>query len=215
MDTANAQSDLALVKGIVQKTSQRIDAHAFHCVHWGLIVLLWYPLANLCQQQYDIAPEAEKSFWFAWLLGIGIGSVTLGSLLSAFRGAKAARDPRLPGGNEYISRQLQSIAGSNILAGFALSWAAPATGFIDGPNVSIIWGLIYANMAFMMGVAYSRDFLVSGLFIFAGCIAAIVLQPFNGYILGPCMGLGMIIPGLRAEARVRRLVQTIPATEAN
>ena len=49
-------------------------------------------------------------------------------------------------------------------------------------------------------------YLVSAaLFIFAGAVAAILLPHWNGYILGPAMGLGMIVPGLQAEARVKRL----------
>jgi hypothetical protein len=47
--------------------------------------------------------------------------------------------------------------------------------------------------------------MISGVLIFVGCIMAIILQQYNGYILGPVMGLGMLIPGLRAEARVRQL----------
>ena len=97
-----------------------------------------------------------------------------------------------------------------LIAGLMLSVLAPATGFIDGPNVPIIWGLVYANMAFMMGVAYSIDFLVSGIVIFIGSAVAILLPQFNGYILGPVMGLGMIVPGLRAEARVRRILESEP-----
>ncbi|MHC4077603.1 MAG: hypothetical protein ACYST0_04070, partial [Planctomycetota bacterium] len=60
METANAQQDLAFVKDIVQKTSQRIDAHAFHCVHWGLIVLVWYPVANWFGIQWLAAQAAAQ-----------------------------------------------------------------------------------------------------------------------------------------------------------
>ena len=203
MDTSSAQSDLAFVKDIVQKTSQRIDAHAFHAVHWGLIVLIWYPLGNWFWHQDMLA----------WYIGIGVASVVLGTILSIWRGAKATRSPRLAGGNTFVSRQLAHIAVGCLLAGFALSWVAPASGFIAGENVPIIWGLVYANMTFMMGVTYSRDFLISGIAIFLGCIAAIVFQDHNGYILGPCMGFGMLIPGLRAEARVRRLAAVDPALD--
>jgi len=207
METANAQQDLAFVKDIVQKTSQRIDAHAFHCVHWGLIVLIWYPVANWFGTQWQVAQAAAQpeGLWATCYVGIGIAAVILGTILSIVRGAKASMSPRLPGGNLFISRQLAAIAASNLIAGFVLSGVAPANDFIDGPNVPIIWGFVYANMAFMMGVAYSREFMISGVLIFAGCITAIFLQQYNGYILGPVMGLGMLIPGLRAEARVRQL----------
>ncbi len=203
MDSASAQTDLEFVKQIVEKTSQRIDAHAFHSVHWGVIVLIWYPIANW--------------FWLegmtTWYIAIGIASVLLGTVLSVWRGAATVKNPRLAGANTFISNQLSTIVFANLIAGFVLSAIAPATDFIAGPNVPIIWGLVYANMAFMMGVTYSLDFLVSGIAIFAGCIIAVFLQPYNGFILGPFMGLGMIIPGLRAEARIRLLTSTGPAPE--
>lgn len=212
METAHAQQDLAFVKDIVQKTSHRIDAHAFHCVHWGLIVLIWYPVANWFWHRWMAAKATDDSAvmatWLTCYIGIGIAAVVLGMILSAVREHRAGKNPRLPGENTFISRQLARIALANIFAGFVLSAVAPSIPgheFIRGENIPIMWGLIYANMAFMMGVSYSRDFMISGVFIFAGCIVAIFLQDYNGYILGPVMGLGMLVPGLRAEARVRTL----------
>ncbi len=231
METANAQQDLAFVKDIVEKTSRRIDAHAFHCVHWGLIVLIWYPLANWFWHQWVAAKDAadaavkagtdatiHKEAMVTWLtchIGIGVASVILGTILSIVRGAKLSKKPRLAGSNTFISNQLGIIAGANLVAGFILSGVAPANEFIAGENVPIVWGFVYANMAFMMGVAYGRDFLISGIAIFAGCITAIFLQDYNGYILGPVMGLGMVVPGLRAEARVRQLRAADSATDSD
>ena len=81
----------------------------------------------------------------------------------------------------------------------------PATGFIDGRNVPTVWGIAYANTAFMIGVVYSKEYLVSGLVIFAGAILAIAMPLYNGYILGPFMGLGIMSPGVIAERRVRAI----------
>ena len=196
MDPAAAKTDLEFVTDLVRRTSQRIDSHSYHCVHWGLIVLVWFPLANWV---------GNAGHW-GWYAGIGIASVTLGAALSGFRSASQARSPRLPGGNTFVSTQIAWICGANIAAGGILSFVVPATGLMHGANVPILWGLVYANMAFMIGVAYSREFVVAGCVIFAATLLAIVFQDYNGYILGPAMGFGMIIPGVRAEARVRRLV---------
>ena len=200
MDATSARSDLDLVRDVVRKASQRIDAHAFHCVHWGVIVLVWYPLGN----------------WFGMndnlplYIAVGAVAVLVGAIFSVARGARACKDPRLPGGNTFVSSQIGWITFANIAAGAVLSFLAPATGFIEGWDVPIIWGLVYANMAFMIGVAYSRDFMISGTLIFLGTLLAIAFSEYNGFILGPFMGLGMIVPGLRAEARVRRLRQEEP-----
>lgn len=203
MDAENAERELAFVKDIMQRTSQRVDAHAFHSVHWGVIVLVWYPLGNWFNQQ-DM---------MSWYIGISVASLLVGAGLSVWRGARVARTPRLAGGNTFVSCQIARIAFANLIAGFVLSFLAPATGLIAGANVPIIWGLVYANMAFMMGVAYSIDFIISGVFIFVGVLLAILMPAYNGYILGPFMGLGMIVPGLRAEARVRRLLSSDPIPE--
>ena len=80
---------------------------------------------------------------------------------------------------------------------------APAFGFIAGPEVPTLWGLVYAAMAFGIGVVYDRAFLVAAVVIFAGAVVAIAWPAGNGYVLGPTMGLGMIVPGWRAERRVR------------
>ena len=46
MDTIDPKTEIDFIKNIVAKTSQRIDAQAYHVVHWGLIVMIWYPLQN-------------------------------------------------------------------------------------------------------------------------------------------------------------------------
>ena len=65
--------------------------------------------------------------------------------------------------------------------------------------------LVYALMAFMVGVVYRSEFLWAGLGIWAAAIVAMFLPDYNGFIVGPAMGLGMIVPGVMAERRVRRM----------
>jgi hypothetical protein len=164
-------------------------------VHWGLIVLIWYPLANyfIDQAMYRAA------------IGLGIGSVVFGILLSTVRGTRLQH--RLPGDNTFITRQIFKVFIGCIGGGMVLSAVAPATEWVHGENVPILWGLIYANLAFMLGVIYNRDFVIAGAFIFAGSIVAMFLPHIQGYILGPVMGFGMIVPGMRAEARLKSLLQ--------
>lgn len=200
MNSAVASSDLDLIKGIVQRSSQRIDSQAFHFVHWGIIVLVWYPLANW------LILNGHNS----WAIRVGIGSIVLGMLLSTVRSIRTVIHPRIPDCNKHISRQVTFITTANLVAGCVLTAISPSLHFIEGHNIPIVWGLVYANLAFMIGVAFSKEFMISGIAIFLGCIAAIIFQDYNGYILGPAMGFGMIIPGLRAEARVRKLVKSYP-----
>ncbi|MBN1461530.1 MAG: hypothetical protein JXA57_18530 [Armatimonadetes bacterium] len=195
MEPKTARDDLSFIKQVLDRTHRLIDPHAFHYVHWGAIVLIWYPLANLF---VDLGRQGL-------VLPLSIAAVTLGMGLSTFREIRLARRPRLEGQNTFVGRQVVCILVVSLGAGGVLSGLAPATGFIEGPDVPIIWGLAYANMAFMIGVIYNRDFLVAGAFIFLGCVAAMLFQAQCGYILGPVMGLGLIVPGILAERRVRRL----------
>ena len=192
---STAMQDLEFINQVVQRTDRRVDPHAFHYVHWGLIVLVWYPLSNFLEQQGELR----------WMLYVGVGSMVLGILLSMGREMWLSRKPRLEGENTFISRQLMLATFGCIGAGIVLSGVAPSTQFIEGRNVPIIWGLVYATMAYMIGVVYRRAFLYSGIAIFGAAIAAMFFPKYNGYILGPVMGLGLIIPGVQAELRVRAL----------
>ena len=196
MDRQAASADIDYIKGVMRRTHARIDTHSFHSVHWGVIVLIWYPLANWFWHQGQTKA----------MIGIGIGSVVLGMALSGIREALHQKKPRLGGENTFISRQVVLIVYSCITAGAALSVAGPSLRFIAGENVPIIWGFVYANMAFMLGVVYTREYLFAGAAIFLGCIVAMALPYYNGYILGVFMGFGMIVPGVMGERRVRALV---------
>lgn len=190
-----ARQDLAYIQDIVARAQQRVDPHAFHFVHWGLIVLVWYPLGNAFLRM-------GRPDWMAWL---GAGSLLLGVLLSVLLERRLSHRPRLPHEDPYVGRQVMWVTFVCVGSGLVLSGAAPALGFLDGRAVPTLWGLVYANLATMIGIVYRRDFLWSGLAIFLATIAAMVWPGWNGVILGPVMGLGLLIPGWRAERRVRAL----------
>ena len=63
---STAIQDLDFIKQVVQRTDRRIDPHAFHYVHWGLIVLIWY-LAN------HLNGRVGKSFPTPPAMGIRLG----------------------------------------------------------------------------------------------------------------------------------------------
>lgn len=190
---AAAARDLAYIRDVMDRTSKLVDPHAFHYVHWGAIVLVWYPLATWLTRNDRLD----------WLLPVGAIAVGLGALLSIGREVLLGRRGERQDGPTPIARQVVLVTFGAIGAGAVLSAIAPAFGFIAGPEVPTLWGLVYAAMAFGIGVVYDRAFLVAAIVIFAGAIAAIAWPAGNGYVLGPTMGLGMIVPGWRAERRVR------------
>lgn len=197
MTEPEARSDLAFIRDVMRRTEAHVDPHAFHYVHWGVIVLIWYPLSNwLCAT--DRVPAS---------VGVSIGAVVLGIVIGAVREARLAKAPRLEAENTFVSTQVMWIAWINVGAGIALSSLGPALRIVASPYIPVIWGFVYANMALMTGIVYRREFIWSGLGIFVGCLLALKFPLVGGYILGPAMGLGMIIPGLMAERRVRQLAQ--------
>ena len=45
------QDDVQFLRGLLARAQRRVDPHAFHCVHWGAIVLVWYPLVTWFQSR--------------------------------------------------------------------------------------------------------------------------------------------------------------------
>ena len=196
MSTApKAAQDLQYIRGLIERTDRRIDPHAFHYVHWGAIVLVWYPLAKW----FEIHGNAAAMAW------VGLAAVALGTTLSLVREMRLREAPRLEAENTYVSTQIMLATFVSIGGGVFLSAFSPAFGFIDGPNIPTLWGLVYATMASMIGIVYRRAFLYAGAFIFLASLVAIALPQWNGFIVGPAMGLGMIIPGIQAERRVQQM----------
>jgi hypothetical protein len=193
----SARDDLAYVRHVVVRAQQRVDPHAFHFVHWGAIVLVWYPLANVF----------ERMGRTDWMTALGIGAFVLGFVLSAVRERRLAGRERLAGEDPYVGNQVMWAAFASIGAGIVLSATAPTFGFVEGRQVPTLWGLVYASLCTTVGIVYRREFLWGGLAIFAAAVAAMAWPEWNGMILGPAMGLGIGIPGLLAERRVAALAR--------
>ena len=197
MDARDAAKDLEFIRTVMERARRRIDPHAFHFVHWGAIVLVWYPAANLLQRRGEGGAA----------LAVGVAALLLGGLLSGIREARLSRRPRLPGEDEHVSGQVLKIVWGTLGAAALVSFAAPATGFLPGESIPVVWGIAYANLAFMTGVVYSREYLWSGAAILAGCVLAMAVPEWNAAILGPFMGLGLMVPGLQAERRVKEMAK--------
>jgi hypothetical protein len=81
----------------------------------------------------------------------------------------------------------------------------------------VVEEMLHAALAtnLLLAVGGRPDFRsTSGVVIFVGCLIAMSVSEYGGYILGPFMGIGMIVPGLRAERRVRELQSESRIAEA-
>jgi hypothetical protein len=163
-------------------------------VLWGALVLIVYPLLNWLE---SAGPD--------WRLPIGVTALVIGSVGSAFLEWRLRAGPRVAGENTFVSRQIVLIVYPLLGAASLLSAIGPSAQVIPGPYIPVIWGFAYALMAFMVGVVYTREYLFAGGAIFVGTLIALLNVEYAGFVLGPFMGLGMIVPGVMAERRVARL----------
>jgi hypothetical protein len=192
--SGEAARELELVRAILDRTQRRLDPHAFHFVGWGAVVLVWYPLGNLFLLQ------GRPGWWHLALSGAALLAGILNGVLGEWRLARSGHaEPE----DTVFSRQVGLIVWGTIGPAALLSFLGPAMHLFPGQQVPVVWGFAYAVLAYSMGVVYSREYLWAGIAIFAAAIAALALPEWSGFILGPAMGLGLLVPGLRTERRVR------------
>ena len=190
--------DLQFIRRILESTQARIDPHAFHFIVWGALVLVAYPLANW----FDLAGRGDLRNW------VGVGMLGAGILLSFLLEMRLKGRSRLEGENTHVSRQVVLLDSYHIGLASFLSAVGPWTGYIPGPFAPVLWGFTYASMMFTIGVVYTREYTVAGLAILLGAAIALFQVRYAGIILGPFMGVGLIVPGIVAERRVSRMRTT-------
>jgi len=191
----SASGDLRYIRDVLARTEARIDPHAFHFVMWGALVLVGYPLLNW----FELTGRLSAMLW------LGVGALTAGAIGSAAFEIRLAGRPRLAGESTFVARQVVRIVWLNVGLAALLSAAGPAFDLLPHEGVSLVWGFAYANMAYMVGVVYRAEYMVAGLAIAAATLVAWFVPAYRGFVLGPFMGLGMIVPGVMAERRVARM----------
>lgn len=203
MEKEKAFEDLNLINKVLQMTHRRVDPHMFHLIIWGLIVLVWYPLLNyltLTNQFYYI--PATMAFF--------LGGGGIASFIFSMR--TVAR-PRIKAGNVRFSLKIGAIAWYFTGLGVVISILIPKLYPGSYQLLYPIWGGIYALMLFTWGIFYSIEFLWCSFLPLLGTIASLVWLQYAGFILGPTMGIGVLIPGVIAELRVARMRKEILSEE--
>ncbi len=192
MDARTAENDLAFLRSVLERTQRRVDPHAFHFVSWGAIVLVWYPLQNFL----DLRGLAGGWIVMAVALALGIA-------ISAFGEWRISRRAQTPAEDTVFARQVMFAVWGALVPAILLSFLGPMLKLFPEDRIPIVWGLAYAAMAWMVGVVYTAEFRWGAAWIFAGVITAMVVPDYAGIVLGPTMGLGILVPGLVAMRRVR------------
>ncbi len=196
MDFEAANKELNYIRHVMERTHFHIGRDAWYFVFWGVIVLIWYPARTLLLLSDMGTAPLDGLVAIAALAGTAV----------FFLGFK-----RRQGNTEhktFVGQQVNWMCWSYVMAAAVLTMLASG-GLLAGSapwrHIPVIWGFAWAHMAFGVGVIYSREYLVSAVVIFSGSVVAMSFPHFNGLILGPCMGLGMIVPGIISMRRVRKM----------
>lgn len=202
LEPAAAQADLAFLRSVLERTQRRVDPHAHHFVGWGLVVLVWYPLQNVMELRGSPG---------AWQLALGVASLLAGIVsgaLGEMRVARRLRSGELPPEDPTFGRQVLLVVWGAIGPAILLSAAGVPLRLLEPPTIPVVWGFAYAALAWGMGVVYSAEFRWAAVLIFLGALVALRFPAYAGLVLGPTMGLGMLVPGIVAMRRVRAQVRS-------
>src|ERR1051325_1948442 len=143
-----ARSDLEYLHEVLARAERRVDPHAFHFVHWGLIVLVWYPVLDWLQREGRQGLAAIT----------GGAALLLGTVLSVVRERRLSGRARIDGADGVVEHQVMAVAFGTVAAGLVLNVVAPVAHFVDGRAVPVLWGLSYAALAGGVAVVYRREF---------------------------------------------------------
>ncbi len=187
----NFAENLQFMRSAIEKTRRDFDPGTAIFITWGLICLVGYTATH-----FLIAHQAHakiNTVWFS-LYGIGIP-------LSMFFGYRLSKRQENRGIVPYIYIQIGWIWGITVASGiiFGTFWF----GRISVSDINFLWAWVYAIALSMTGVVYSKEWLMGGIGIFVGMLAAIFLKQYAYLILGIAMCAGCVIPSLVTQKRLR------------
>lgn len=187
----SAIDDLRFMRLAIEKTRRDFDPGTAIFITWGLICLAGYTATHflIAKQAYT-----EKNYVWWGLYAIGIP-------LSMFFGYRLSKRQENLGVVPYIYIQIGWIWGIAISSGiiFGTFWFGRC--FVS--DINFFWAWIYAIALSMTGIVYSKEWLIGGIGIFAGMLAAILLKQYAYLILGIAMCAGCVIPALITQKRLK------------
>lgn len=198
MKKVQAREDLQWIDKILSMTHRRVDPHLFHAIIWGAVVLFWYPLMNYFFIAHPHLVMPTMIFF-----------ITVGAITSFAYEIRTAIKPRMKAENTQLSRQIAAIAWIFVGFGTLLSILISTVYPNNYSALYFVWGSLYFLMLATWGVFYSREFLWCCPFPLLGVVFALLWPHYAGFILGPTMGMGILIPGIIAEKRVMKMRQEI------
>jgi len=187
----NVADDLRFMRSVIEKTRRDFDPGAAIFITWGLLCLIGYTATHflIAHQAYS----KINTVWFS-LYGIGVP-------LSMFFGYRISKRQNMQGVVPYIYIQIGWIWGIMVASGIIFGTLGLGRSFFS--DINFLWAWIYAITLSMTGVVYSKEWLMGGIGIFVGMVAAVFLKQYAYLILGFAMCAGCVIPSLITQKRLR------------
>lgn len=212
MENSKIAEDLKFMRSMIERTQRQIDPGAPSIIVWGIVCIIGY-----CGTQWLLV-HAKHGYDFNILWGI---LYLFGFSLSWFFDHRLKKRMIAKGIKSYISKQINWVWAILVINGIV--WGCLiffnnmhlAHGTLDGKafvevylrslrSVMFLWAGIYGIALTMMGILYSKEWLIAGIAVFVSIVIATFVRPYSYIILGIVMGLGCIIPGLIAIRRQRK-----------
>jgi hypothetical protein len=186
MENSNVAEDLRFMRLMIERTQRQIDPLSPVMIVWGIICLVGYPASHWLAEQGRFRQIAT--------LWLGLGA--LGIILTAVFVFRLVRSEIMRGVRSRILFQICMVW--FILSANGIIWS-----LLFPTNQFFPWAMLYAIALSMMGILYTKEWLIAGIGVFVAIIVSALLRPYSSFILGTAMGLGCIIPALIAQKRLR------------
>lgn len=185
--------NLQFMRLAIERTRRDFDPGTAIFITWGILCLIGYTSSH-----FLIVHQAYAKINTVWLSLYGVGFP-----LSIFFGYRLSKRQEYRGIVPYIYIQIAWIWGIMIVSGIAFGTFGLGRGFFT--DLHFLWAWIYAIALSMTGIVYSKEWLMGGIVIFAGMVAAVFLKQYACLILGFAMCAGCVIPSLITQKRLRNV----------
>jgi len=192
-----ALDDLKIIRSMMDRTKEAIDPAAPILILWGIIVFLGNVTTHFLVSDKNLHVYIGYTWW---------ALATVGIIVSAIMGYKIGLRRYKYGINYYASRQLALIWTILVPIGIIWSILGPRTGVFPYEGMSVFWALLYCIGIYVMGIFYSREFIIGGIAIFIGTILSVIFGEYHSIIVGVFMGSGTAIPAIVAHRRFKKTV---------
>jgi len=183
--------NLQFMRSAIERTRRDFDPGTAIFITWGLLCLVGYTASHFLISQQAYA-KINTVWWSLYAVGFP---------LSIFFGYRLSKRLETRGIVPYIYIQIGWIWGLMITNGIVFGTFGLGRGFFT--NLHFLWAWIYAMALSMTGVVYSKEWLMGGIGIFAGMLAAVFLKQYAYLILGFAMCAGCVVPSLITQKRLR------------